>query len=100
MSNDFTFGVIGNIEPNIRFQTSAGKEVMRIDNNGVTVNSDFSLDEAAQHVINALGSYVRGLVQAEREECAKVCDEFAKNSSNPMNFAENCAAAIRARGNI
>jgi mitochondrial fission protein ELM1 len=34
---------------------------------------------------------------AERKECAKVCDEYAKNSSNPMNFAENCAAAIRAR---
>ena len=35
---------------------------------------------------------------AEREACARVCDEYAKNSSNPMNFAENCAAAIRARG--
>ena len=34
---------------------------------------------------------------AEREECAKVCDEYAKESSNPMNFAENCAATIRAR---
>ena len=34
---------------------------------------------------------------AEQEECAKVCDEYAKESSNPMNFAENCAAAIRAR---
>ena len=35
---------------------------------------------------------------AEREACAKVCDKYAANSSNPMNFAENCAAAIRARG--
>ena len=34
----------------------------------------------------------------EREACAKVCDENAKNSSNPMNFAENCATDIRARG--
>ena len=32
-----------------------------------------------------------------REECAKVCDKYAMESSNPMNFAENCAAAIRAR---
>ena len=32
---------------------------------------------------------------AERERCAEICDEYAKNSSNPMNFAENCAAAIR-----
>ena len=35
---------------------------------------------------------------AEREACAKVCDEYAKNSSSPMNFAENCAATIRNRG--
>ena len=36
------------------------------------------------------------LVRAEAlEEAAKVCDKYAKNSSNPMNFAENCAAAIR-----
>jgi len=33
----------------------------------------------------------------EREACAKVCDEYAKNSSNPMNFAYNCATTIRAR---
>ena len=35
---------------------------------------------------------------AEREACAQVCDEYAANISNPMNFSENCAAAIRARG--
>jgi hypothetical protein len=40
------------------------------------------------------------LVRADQREIdAKVCDEYAKNSSNPMNFADNCAAAIRARGN-
>jgi len=33
----------------------------------------------------------------EREACAKVCYKYAEESSNPMNFAENCAAAIRAR---
>ena len=33
----------------------------------------------------------------EREACAKVCDEL-KWYSAPINFAENCAAAIRARG--
>ena len=36
-------------------------------------------------------------VREEREACAKVCDVFATYSSNPMNFAENCADAIRAR---
>jgi hypothetical protein len=40
------------------------------------------------------------LVRAdEREACAKVCDWYVDYSSNPMNFAENCAQEIRARGN-
>ena len=39
------------------------------------------------------------LVRAdEREACAKVCDWYVDYSSNPMNFAENCAQEIRARG--
>jgi len=33
----------------------------------------------------------------EREACAKVCDWYVDYSSNPMNFAENCAQEIRAR---
>jgi hypothetical protein len=32
----------------------------------------------------------------EREACAKVCDEFAKDSDWPT--VDNCAEAIRARG--
>ena len=35
--------------------------------------------------------------EAEREACAIICDGYAENSSSPMNFAENCAEAIRAR---
>lgn len=39
------------------------------------------------------------LVRAdELEACAKVCDWYVDYSSNPMNFAENCAQEIRARG--
>ena len=34
--------------------------------------------------------------KAEREACAKVCDKL-KWRSAPLNFAENCAAAIRSR---
>lgn len=41
---------------------------------------------------------IQAAVRAEREACALICDEYAANSSNPMNFSENCAAAIRARG--
>ena len=36
-------------------------------------------------------------VEAEREACAKVCDEADKDSDWPT--AANCAAAIRARSN-
>ena len=38
-------------------------------------------------------------IAAEREACAKVCDWYVDYSSNPMNFAENCAQEIRARSN-
>jgi len=41
---------------------------------------------------------MREAVEAEREACAKVCDWYVDYSSNPMNFAENCAQEIRARG--
>ena len=42
---------------------------------------------------------MREAVAAEREACAKVCDWYVDYSSNPMNFAENCAQEIRARSN-
>ena len=45
-----------------------------------------------------MNAWARTRVKAEREACAAICDEYAANSSNPMNFSENCAAAIRARG--
>jgi hypothetical protein len=41
---------------------------------------------------------MREAVEAEREACAKVCDWYVDYSSNPMNFAENCAQEIRTRG--
>jgi hypothetical protein len=44
---------------------------------------------------------VREAVAAEREACAKVCDERAKSApmgSDEQCEAEDCAAGIRARG--
>ena len=93
MSNDFTLGVCGAIEPNITFLTNASKEVMRIDKNGVTINPEMPLDEAAQHVINALDAHIQHLVRSEREACAKLCWSQRKYWD-----AEACADAIRARG--
>jgi len=107
MSNDFTLGVCGAVEPNITFLENAGKEVMRIDKNGVTINSEIPLDEAAQHVINALDAHIQHLVRSEREACAEICkkhaDVYAGLEKNPTTQAawaaciDNCDA-IRARG--
>lgn len=50
--------------------------------------------EAAEHAIQCA-------MEFEREACAKVCDERAASAqmgSNEQCEAEDCAAAIRARG--
>jgi biotin carboxylase len=46
---------------------------------------------------DGLEHFANLVAAAEREQCAKVCDVYAGFSSNPMNFSENCAEAIRAR---
>ena len=100
MSNDFTFGLHGAIEPNITFIGGEAIEVMRLDKNGVTINPEMPLDEAAQHVINALDAHIKRLVQTEREACAKVCDNMAMRSYKDIRAAalESAADNIRARG--
>ena len=52
-------------------------EVMRITRTGVWVNPDLSIDDTAKAVLAALDSQIKVLVQAEREACAKVCDDHA-----------------------
>jgi len=48
--------------------------------------------------------WIEAAVLAEREACAKVCDEYAAGDSNSeydtgyIDAATSCAAAIRARG--
>ena len=50
------------------------------------------------HYIAAL---VKRAVKEEREACAKVCEEQAKVlSDSKACSAEDCAAAIRARGEV
>ena len=36
---------------------------------------------------------LKAAVLAERERCAKICEEY--ETSNPMNMAVNCAREIR-----
>jgi hypothetical protein len=46
---------------------------------------------------------LREAVAAEREACAKVCEEYNKRqcyNDEDMSVANECAAAIRARGAV
>ena len=92
MNNNFTLGIQGTVEPNITFLTNSSKEAMRIDKNGVRVNPDFPMDEAAQYVINALDEHIKGLIYAEREACAKAADDQWVRNPNVSG-----GDAIRAR---
>jgi hypothetical protein len=55
-----------------------------------------NLWEAQRLTDRQISDYIEAAVAAEREECAKVCDE--RELANLYGVKE-CAAAIRARGN-
>ena len=42
---------------------------------------------------------IREAIKREREACAKVCESLFDMADDSCNEAEQCAAAIRARGN-
>ena len=48
--------------------------------------------------INAAATILDAAVLEEREACAKVCDEIAQRDETGYGIAEDCASAIRARG--
>ena len=55
--------------------------------------------EPARWGVTELVHFAALVAAAEREACAKVCDEFANKPSNVvLGVALECAAAIRARG--
>jgi hypothetical protein len=101
-------------------------EVLRLSKDGIWANPDIPVDDAAKLVLEAIDANIKILVQkavlAEREACAKVCDDgydtfFANNGvehsrkrydqqavERAIRFGvefvtADCAAAIRARGN-
>jgi hypothetical protein len=53
--------------------------------------------EQRNRYLDMLAEAVDLSVKAEREACAKVCDVIGADMSHPY-VANNCAAAIRARG--
>ena len=53
-------------------------------------------DLTEKQYIEVIKHFAKLVAAKEREACAKVCDEFAKDSDWPT--VDNCAEAIRARG--
>lgn len=76
-------------------------EVMRITRDGVIVNPNVAVDDAAKTVLDALDDQIKVLVQkaveAEREACAKKLDEMAAEDKL-TNYYKVAALAIRERG--
>jgi hypothetical protein len=79
-------------------------EVLRLSKDGIWANPDIPADDAAKLVLEAIGDNIKILVQkavlAEREACAKLCDDraFQFFSESPF-FVEmhGLADTIRAR---
>ena len=91
------------VEPSITFHPGDPmKEVMRIDRDGVRVNPEYSVDEATQHVLNALTRHIQHTVkhavehavEQEREACAKMAEEVGMGK----RWFNDLPSDIRARG--
>jgi hypothetical protein len=103
---------IGNIKPNynIIFHNN-GKEVGKLDFNGPALVFTGDAEESAKVFIDWLAQSFAGRLEeerkAEREACAKVCEETeVVQTTYCMTLHDegaktlrNAAAAIRARGN-
>jgi hypothetical protein len=81
-----------------------------LSKDGIWANPDIPADDAAKLVLEAIDDNIKILVQkavlAEREACAKVCEELVPDMSRTASEASvwdvatfDCAGAIRARGN-
>ena len=100
-----------NYEPTtITFCVEPATEVLRLSVDGIWVNPDVPVDDAAKLVLAALGDNIEALihaaVRAEREACAKLCEQGV-DTEHPIvkghimkNFdaSSYLANAIRARG--
>ena len=78
-------------------------EVLRLSKDGIWANPDIPADDAAKLVLEAIDANIKILVQkavlAEREACAKVCEDAFSSSHAGRVVCDNLAFAIRDRGN-
>lgn len=93
------------MKQSIVFQ-SGGREIMRINSDGIHVNTDIEPDEVSQSVLKSMDEYIKNLVkvavESEREACARVADDISAKYKWLDDVAEKvasqwCADAIRAR---
>jgi hypothetical protein len=93
--------LVGNTHPNYMLHFhKEGKEVGSFDFNEGKMHFEGELTESGKifvdWVIGAFKQRLDDAILAEREACAKVCEQT--NDGTPYNLAEACAEAIRARG--
>ena len=72
-----------------------------LDFNGPQMKFEGNADESVDAFVRAFDHWFDERLKQEREACAKVCDERAAKApmgSDEQCEAEDCAAAIRARG--
>jgi hypothetical protein len=79
-------------------------EVLRLSKDGIWANPDIPADDAAKLVLEAIDDNIKILVQkavlAEREACAKVCEDLSLSQNSEWEVGTlDCADAIRAREN-
>jgi hypothetical protein len=69
---------------NITF-SNHGREVMRITKDGITVNPDLSVDEAACSVLAALDHYIRQMVADKDTEIMRLKAQLAAYEGDETN---------------
>jgi hypothetical protein len=96
-----------NYEPTtITFCVEPATEVLRLSVDGIWVNPDVPVDDAAKLVLAAIGDNIETLIQAavraEREACAKLAAATVCDTHIPTGvkiYGTVVAKAILARGN-
>ena len=92
-------------------RVNSGNEVLRVTAEGEFIwnenademieSGDYTQYPALRYVLMALreNERLREAVKAEREACAKLCDEL-RDEDGFEPYGTECAAAIRARGEV
>jgi hypothetical protein len=74
-------------------------ELFRISRDGIWAHPDVPVDETAQKVIEALDSYIKGLVQkaveAERDRCILMLERLHEQAGDRHNYYAYAAKVLK-----